>query len=163
MVDFRELAAKARAEHERKLKEREVKAETDRTARSAEVDVAIAVLERHVVPLLERAKDDFHAEGVEARILKNFDVKKYAKIDPSLKFQCLGPARKSDGYRFEAPAAFFRSDGHTITVEWGEPATNLGSAKPGDSEPLVIEAIKKALASYIAELDRTALSRNLRP
>jgi hypothetical protein len=74
-------------------------------------------------------------------------------------FRCIGPKR-TDGWQFEGPAAFFTSDGSVITVGVAkeiydrDPTEQLGSGLPGQSEALITQAVQKALDAYFVQLDK---------
>lgn len=157
--DFKDMAAKAKADFEnRARKEREHRA-VEREGRAKEVDRAVNLLRTQILPLLEEAKAAFQiSDGIEAKITLDFDVKNFVSRPPAVRFSCLGPARASDGYRFETPDAEFSANGEEITVKYPK---ELGAAErpthtSHDSvvvQKLVHSAVKEVLNSYYRHLE----------
>jgi hypothetical protein len=160
MTDFAAMAAKAKAERDARAADEAQKAELAKRERDAFVDNAIAKLEEHVLPVLERARADFSNHGIESKIVKSYDVRStYSKVNPSLKFSCFSPKRSSDGYQMETPSAFFSCDGENVLPGLGnapydrEPKRLLGMAPVGDGEKLVSQAIENLVTSYFEMLE----------
>jgi hypothetical protein len=159
MTDYQKLAAEAKAAHVKRQAEETAKREESRRARAAYVDRAASVLETSVLPKLKEAVAAFEREGIDSRITTLFDVKDYTDRNPSVKFQCLGPKRASDGWQFESPPIFFSSNGKSVMVgiskhnfsrdadEW------TGTAPAENCGDLIDEGIKKAIAEYYSALE----------
>jgi hypothetical protein len=155
MADFRDMAERARQAAEKRDAGRKQQLDDERRERSRIAEIAVTILKTTVVPLLEIAKEDFSATGVESRIVTDFTNR-----EPSVLFQCLGPERRSDKWRFEAPAAFFASDGEYIKIGLGENGFDRGPSKnsvvsvlPANAEEMITSAIEKALEAYYKALD----------
>lgn len=158
MTDFRDMASKARAAHEKLVDEKQQKSEAERKQRSDFVETAIERLESHVMPLLKKAESDFKLEDIDTRISQEYDVKsRAAVVFPSIKFQCLSPKRKSDGFQTASPGVVFISDGKKLTVhgekgDYGTTKTDLGTAPIEESNEVVRKALDHALSAHFQQL-----------
>src|SRR5271157_2760702 len=158
-ADFDHMASKAKAAHEARMAQYNRQDTAQRDDRVRIVDAAIAALTAEVLPLLEKAVAAFRQNGIETKITNDFEVKGIVSKNPTMTFRCIGPKR-TDGWQFEGPAAFFTSDGSMITVGVAkeiydrEPAEQLGSGSPGQSEALITRAVQTALDAYFVQLDK---------
>jgi len=159
-TDFRDMAARAKAAHEAKQAGARSTQNEARDARAKYVDAATAILADVVMPLLERAKIDFAAENIDAKIETDFDVKNRSNKDPSVSFQFCGPRRQSDSFQFKCITAFFSSDGKKITASVAKnpldarPGVSLGEAEPRQAETMISNAIERCLGSYYDVLQK---------
>jgi hypothetical protein len=156
-IDFRDLAAKAKADHEARVKaeqERDAAAQRSYARTSAR---AISLLEAQILPLLDQAKAALAATSVETATDKDFDLVGFVSKKPSVSFWCKGP-RRADGYQFKTEAVVFTSDGEAVTIK---PAKILGQKQTPDRTirdlaelgPAVRQAIEAVLAHYYNELE----------
>jgi hypothetical protein len=145
-------ASESKPMHDARIAQTAQQNEGRRQERLRYIDNAVAALTSDVLPILEQAAVSFRKRDIETAITKDFDVKNQIEKNPSVMFKCLG--RRADGSRFEAPAAFFSSDGAVIAVEMATgdhaPKENLGSAARGESDALVTRGVERALSAYFA-------------
>jgi hypothetical protein len=159
MVDFKQMAGRAKANDEARI--------VDEKQKSAEENEATSELNREtddhlrneVLPILERAKADFAASGVESRI--TVCPNPYGSGEQHIVFQFVTPRRPSDGRQTEMPAVFFQSKNNPITVGKGTdnfdrtPNISLGSSPPTGLLDLIAKALKEATDHYYREWDRS--------
>jgi hypothetical protein len=155
MANFKDMAERARRAAEERNASRNQQLDDERIERNRVAEAAVNILKMNVIPLLEAAKAEFATTGVESRIVTDF-----AGREPSVLFQCLGPERRSDKWRFEAPGAFFASDGEYIKIGLGDKGVDRGPSKgsiasvlPMNAEEGITGAIEKALEAYYKALD----------
>lgn len=161
MVDFGKLADDAKAKQDAVAVGDAEIGKQNRTARAAAVDKAVAALVDHVAPLIEKAKRDFSARGIESRVVTAYDVKNFKSRNPTLSFSCLSPPRESDQYRLESTAAVFSSDGASIFVAFkdGNSLVAFEKKEPDQTpvegcEATVVAAIGAVVGHYY-EMMRT--------
>ena len=167
--DFKSMAAKARADHDKRMAEMGSKATAEKDVRSRHIDDAVKLLEAEIMPLLKRAKADFAESGVDSKIATDFDVKNLTSRLPSVKFWCRGPKQASDNWQFDAPGVTFRSDGKDIKIWFGKtPRQNLRESEVFSVRTPYIavevgRALQHALEAYYQELETHQRDRtNLR-
>jgi hypothetical protein len=156
-IDFRDLAAKAKADHEERVKAEQARDAEERDAYNRMGAKAISLLEEQILPFLAQAKVDLAATSVESAIDKDFDLVGFVSKKPSVSFWCKGP-RRHDGYQFKTEAIAFSSDGEAITIK---PAKVLGQRQSPDRiikdlaelGPAVRQAIEKVLSIYYEQLE----------
>ena len=120
--EFREMAAKAKADSLKKDSERRRSESEVEAARSTYVVAAQSVLDAHVMPVLEQAKTGLQAESIELRTEK-VDARGYVGnnpsvpgSNPSVRVSCPRPILSSRSNR-KPGACIFSSDGKVIFVE----------------------------------------------
>lgn len=161
--DFRKIAAKAREDYEKRVAEEERRRTAEKTARGREINTCVAALEKHVIPLLEKARVDFAAEGIECELQREFDVQnRDVSVKPSIGFRCLGPERASDRYRFPVRSAFYASDSKFVELRMGKSefsksfydndGEDVGREPCEKCEQLVVKGIEMALDAYYQQL-----------
>ena len=159
MPDFRKLAADAKAAHEQREAEKEAESKRRTEERAKYVKRAVSALEKNVIPLLEKAKAELNAEGIESIINTKFDVGG-SRRDPYVKFQCVTPRRPSDHRLLESPPIFVSSNGESVTAGFAElsfqdePEREIGTAPAQGCDELMETAIQKSLDLYYRELER---------
>ena len=87
-IDFRDLAAKAKADHEARVKAEDEQHAAERGAYARKGAKATSLLEVEILPLLERAKADLAATSVGSAIDKDFDLAGFVSKLPSVSFWC---------------------------------------------------------------------------
>ena len=75
---FKEMASKAREEHEKTIAAAQAKLEAERAARHQSVDTAVLALRTHIQPVIEQARGEFYSEGIEMRLEEDYDVKNFS-------------------------------------------------------------------------------------
>ena len=160
MVDFKQLAQGAKAKHDAEVEKQKRKAQQEAEARIAYVDRAIAVLNEHVVPLLDKAAAEFKGEGIELRITKRYDKHSLISGDPDIVVACLSQPRASDRYQCPAESFFFCCDGARIRA--GRAAEEfsdrmkvpMGTTEPSEATALVERVMAEALDAYFVMLKK---------
>lgn len=158
MNDFRDMADKAKAEHQERIKKEQEARSLERDARAKEVARGVEQLRAYVVGLLDEAKAAFAAQGIETVIRHEFDVKNFVSRAPSVQFHLLGPVRQRDGYRFETAKAEFSSNGEDVTVKYPKEFDEQGRAPQTSHDSAIIEmlvkdAVKATLNAYYKQLE----------
>lgn len=151
--EFREMAAKAKADKLKKDSERRSAESEVEAARSKCVVAAQSVLDTHVIPVLEQAKTGLQAEGIELRTEK-VDARSYVGnnpsvpgSNPSVRMNCPRSILSSWSNR-KARACIFSSDGKVIFAETeGDTRdhTQKDSAPPDKADTLVSKYIRMLL------------------
>ena len=152
MVDFGKLADDAKAKQDALAADDAGAATQRRAARAAAVDKAVAALADHVVPLLEKARQDFAARGIESKVVTEYDVKNFTSRNPSLSFRCLSSPRPSDRYKLESAAAIFSSDGESIFVSFDQGNSLSGSVDMKEPVQTPIEASEAMVTTAVGEV-----------
>jgi Flp pilus assembly CpaE family ATPase len=159
LVDFRKIASTARSNHELETNKAIEAARVREQRLKEEVDEAASMLKQFVQPLLTKAVEDLAAEGILLEIAENFHPRGYPHEVPSISAVCRGPARKSDGHRFNADTILFEARGQQIEVKnagsilRSRHKTAIGSGDKVNVAGLVEKAVTIAVASYFKELD----------
>jgi hypothetical protein len=158
MPDFKDLAERAKANHEARVAERTRKTAEERELRKQRAEAAINQLSTEVIPALEKARAQFGHSGVHSHIQNDFDVLNYIGKLPSVLFQFV----RSEGETGDRGLpVFFESDGETIEAGIGEHCfshhseRSLGKAPPMNLDLLITNAVKEAIESYYKELERS--------
>jgi hypothetical protein len=99
-TDFRDLAAKAKADHDARVKAEQARDAEARDAYNRTSAKAVSLLEEQILPLLAQAKADLAATSVQSEIDKDFDLAGFVSKKPTISFWCKGP-RRDDGYQFK--------------------------------------------------------------
>lgn len=167
-MDVRNLVKSAAVAHDDE-KARQIQARAAEDApRLARVDASIATLKNRLSPLLEKVAQDLSAERIDTELAEKFDVRNRAVfVAPTVELRLLGPARRSDGYRFKSPLVVFAADGETITASHSMEKHALtagkivGSAKGDEIEPLLERTLASALPLYFEELDDWEMVRQI--
>lgn len=159
MVDFAKLAAQAKAASDQKISQAEAEHNAKQDARKRIVDIGIAALTEHVMPVLERASAELKTRQIDLEIAEKFDVyNHYHTVSPSLIIQALGPKRPSDGYRFSTLKASFNSFGDNLSVYVAKDSIASIPDRPTatvdfiQTEDAVGQAVEKILADYFVTL-----------
>lgn len=156
-IDFEAMAAEARQQHEAKVAAAEVKALSDKEARTRTIDTGIEALRLHVLPILEQAKAAFEKDGATFEIKEALDVHQYAGILPSVSaimFKTV-PSRVVSGRTQQARSDKMKleSDGVDIFMYAGNEHTmshrdRAGQVKVGHAEQLLKRGISDLIASF---------------
>jgi hypothetical protein len=153
---FKEMASKAREEHEKTIAAAQAKLEAERAARYQSVDTAVLALRTHVQPVIEQARREFHSEGIEMRVEENYDVRNFSSQNPSIIIKCAGPIRPSHRYQPFSRACIFSSDGQRVFVELeshrSERSEKLAESLLERADHLIEEGIKRVLQEYFDAL-----------
>src|SRR4030095_5032283 len=71
-LDFQSMIASARHQHEQRVQQAKEKAEKERGTQTRIEEAGTDWLKRYLIPLLERAKRTFYAQGVSTEMGSNF-------------------------------------------------------------------------------------------
>ena len=151
MPDFKKIAAEAKAAHEARELEKTRKFTEEEEAKARVVRAGNERLQADVLPILETAKKDFGAEGLDSKITPDVYYDK-----ASLIFQIISPPRRKDRYRLESEPVIFQSDGTAISVGIGEhsfdrtPKRQLGNSPPGDLNAITEKALRELISLYLS-------------
>lgn len=155
MPRFSNIAADAKADYDKQLANAADESRRAEAARKVVVEGGKHLLSTHIMPLLDEARADLNAEGIEFSIAAEFEVhNRHDSVLPTVSAHCLGPKRASDGYQWGASKVFFSSNGKTISVghaknELGNHAeVNIGSVAPEQVGQLVEMAVRVAVDDY---------------
>jgi hypothetical protein len=118
-LDFRSMIANARHQHEQRIQQARDKAEKERETQTRIEETGTNWLKRHLIPLLERAKRTFHAQGVPTEIGSNFGVLRSISGKPTVWFRCIGPSAVRGQITPTSRPAYFRCDGQTLEIGLG--------------------------------------------
>jgi hypothetical protein len=118
-LDFRSMIANARHQHEQRIQQARDKAEKERETQTWIEETGTNWLKRHLIPLLERAKRTFHAQGVPTEIGSNFGVLRSISGKPTVWFRCIGPSAVRGQITPTSRPAYFRCDGQTLEIGLG--------------------------------------------
>jgi hypothetical protein len=165
-LDFQSMIANAKQQHEKRIQQAKDEAEKARQARTRVEEAGTTWLKRHIIPLLERAKRTFHAQGVPTEMGSNFGVLRSISGKPTVWFRCIGPTVATTLARqvtATSKPAYFRCDGQTLDIGLGNsklgepwsPDTILSSIDVGGTDIRVSigTAIQSVLDSYYSELE----------
>jgi len=151
--EFREMAAKAKAEHLNKVSDRQ-KTEAE-AARSEYLAAGESVLNAHVVPLLEQAQAGLKAESIEL-LIEREPGRGYSGKNPSLPGSNPSVTIKiHDSDRGASRACTFSSDGELIFAEMerDQRRDNKKLSAPSDKAgALVKNHVKMVLDAYFGQL-----------
>jgi hypothetical protein len=162
-LDFQSMIANARQQHEQRLQQARDKAEQERETQTRIEEAGANWLKRHLIPLLERAKRTFHAQGVPTEIGSNFRILRSISGKPTVWFRCIGPSPVRGEVTPTSRPAYFRCDGHTLEIGLGNsnidepwsPDRILSSVDVtgADIKSSIAAAIQSVLESYYRELE----------
>ena len=162
-LDFRSMIANARHQHEQRIQQARDKAEKERETQTRIEETGTNWLKRHLIPLLERAKRTFHAQGVPTEIGSNFGVLRSISGKPTVWFRCIGPSAVRGQITPTSRPAYFRCDGRTLEIGLGNsnidepwsPDRILASVDVAgaDVKSSIAAAIQSILESYYTGLE----------
>jgi hypothetical protein len=160
---FQSMIANARHEHEQRIQQAREKSEKERETQTQIEEAGTNWLKRHLIPLLERAKDTFHAQGVPSEMGSNFGVLRSISGKPTVWFRCRGPSAVRGQVTPTSIPAYFRCDGQTLEIGLGNsnidepwsPDRILSSVDlaGADIKSATAAAIQSVLESYYNELE----------
>jgi hypothetical protein len=163
---FKEMASKAKQEHQTALAAAEENFAAREAERSQAVATAVSVLTAHVRPIVEQARASFQSEGVKMQVTEEYDLKAHSRQNPSIIIRCAGPVRPSDGYQTFSRACTFSSDGLRVFAAMedhrSEKFLKLGDSPIDGADNLVEEGIKRVLQAYFDELSEMKMIAGLR-
>jgi hypothetical protein len=178
-LDFQSMIANAKQQHQQRIQQAKMKAEKAREGQTRVEEAGMDWLKRHIIPLLEKAKRAFHAQGVLIEMGSNFGVLRSISGKPTVWFRCIGPTIATTlGTQVPATSkpAYFRCDGQTL--EFGLGSSNLGEpwspdtilssidVQHTDITNSIAATIQSVLESYYTELEgdlcQTAQTEELR-
>jgi hypothetical protein len=158
-LDFQSMIASARHQHEQRVQQAKEKAEKERETQTRIEESGTDWLKRYLIPLLERAKRTFYAQGVSTEMGSNFGVVRSISGKPTVWFRCVG----SSAVTATSRPAYFRCDGQILEIGLGnstvdEPwspdrilsSVNVAGA---DIKSAIAAAIQSVLESYYTELE----------
>ena len=156
MVDFRKMALDAKIEENRIESERLAKETKVAQEHKIVFDKSVAALVSYVLPLLRDAKLAFESEGIDVKIFNLYEISQRNSIPTAeLRFQLLGPVRKSDKHRFETGPAFFNANENGIIslgtsehMQMNRPEKHIGKSPGVSCEELVTKAVEDVLQMY---------------
>ncbi len=164
-LDFQSMIANAKQQYEQRIQQAKDKAEKAREAQTRIEEAETNWLKRHIIPLLERAKRAFHAQGVPTEMGSNFGVLRSISGKPTVWVRCIGPTVTTTIGGQVTPTskpAYFRCDGQTLEIGLGNsnlgepwsPDTIFSSMDVGgaDIKNSIATAIQSVLESYYTEL-----------
>ena len=170
---FQSMIANARHEHEQRIQQAREKSEKERETQTQIEEAGTNWLKRHLIPLLERAKDTFHAQGVPSEMGSNFGVLRSISGKPTVWFRCRGPSAVRGQVTPTSRPAYFRCDGQTFEIGLGNsnidepwsPDRILSSVDlaGADMKSATAAAIQSVLESYYAELEAQLCNRSPAP
>lgn len=162
-LDFLSMIANARQQHEQRVQQTRDKAEEERETQTRIEETGTNWLKRHLIPLLERAKHTFHAQGVPTEMGSNFGVLRSISGKPTLWFRCAGPSAVKGQVTLKSRPAYFRCDGQTLEIGLGDsnidepwsPDRILSSVDVAGADigSAIATAIQSVLESYYSELE----------
>jgi hypothetical protein len=162
-LDFPSMIANARHQHEQRIQQARDKAEKERETQTRIEEAGTTWLKRHLIPLLERAKRTFHAQGVPTEIGSNFGVLRSISGKPTVWFRCIGPSAVRGQVTPTSRPAYFRCDGQTFEIGLGNsnidepwsPDRILASVDVAgaDVKSSIAAAIQSILESYYTGLE----------
>src|SRR4030095_356155 len=122
--DFQSMIANVRQQHEQRVQQARDKAEKEREAQTRIDEGATTWLKRHLIPLLDRAKRTFHAQGVPTEMVSNFGVLRSMSGRPTVWFRCAGPSAVRAQVTPMSRPAYFRCDGQPLEIGLGNSNTD---------------------------------------
>jgi hypothetical protein len=165
-LDFQSMIANAKQRHEERIQQAKDKAEKARISQTRMEEAGMIWLKRYIIPLLERAKRTFHAQGVPTEMGSNFGVLRSISGKPTVWFRCIGPTIATTLGRQVAAIskpAYFRCDGQILDIGLGNsnlgepwsPDTILSSmdVEGTDIKSSIATAIQRVLEDYYTELE----------
>ncbi len=158
--DFRKMAADAKAAMAERNSEMDSAPKKAKAEREHYVNLAAKPLIEGVMPLLEKASQDFAEEGILSSITTDFESDRHAERDPSVKFQCKGPPNADEGSLFEARPVFFTSNGSRIRLGVGDHRFSrhadrkIAEDKVGNHAALVRIGLERAIEFYMEEYEK---------
>lgn len=162
MTDFRKIAADARVQHDAAEAEKEAKRAKERQDRIVWVEQGKALLEDNLVPLLEAARRDVAAEGIELAMERHYEVQQFASANPpTITLFGKGPKRPSDGWQWTTAAMKFipRDDGIELfqnedNYSRSGKGKTLLIERPDECSKLVDVSMQLLVKLYFEELAR---------
>jgi hypothetical protein len=118
--EYQKMAADAKAALNKRTADQESERQAVSDERKKYVAKAASPLREDVLPALNKAAVEFKNEDIDSKIESDLDVESYVSRDPLVKFQCLGPRRRKDGWQFEARPIFISSDGYRMKLGTGK-------------------------------------------
>jgi hypothetical protein len=162
-LDFLSMIANARQQHEQRVQQTRDKAEKERETQTRIEETGTNWLKRHLIPLLERAKRTFHAQGVPTEMGSNFGILRSISGKPTVWFRCAGPSAVKGQVTPTSRPAYFRCDGQTLEIGLGDsnidepwsPDRILSSVEVAgaDIKSAIVTAMQSVLESYYAEIE----------
>jgi hypothetical protein len=158
-IDIKKITSAAKLENEAILSEEAAQRKKKRDEREAAVSSAVALLEKWIIPRLEKAAQELAGENIKTKIDRQFDMmNRSTSVWPSVSFRCSTPPRRSDRYTSDTPPIFFKANHGRIYVGYAkngydtDTTSQFGDAVPEDVEELVQKAFEYVVSQYYQTL-----------
>lgn len=149
-IDFGAMNNNVKSAHDQARAEKKAKAEEARRVANEKYAQCVAVLEQSVVPHLEQAVSVFKTQGIDARIMTQFDV----QGNPRVLLEFYSPSRSGASYLDRSKSAVFVGLEKEVSAGIAKlESSNVFDVQAGRTpaeacEPLIEKVVAAALAEY---------------